>query len=92
MRWTEANLKEQLDAALKTASALLAENFLAQDRRRLIRCMELLDEAQRAIDGGAWVAHVPDATKPPATTAAEPEAVRSAGLIMRETEPARKAG
>jgi hypothetical protein len=93
LRWTEATLKEHLDAAMKTASALLAENYLAQDRRRLIKCVELLDEANRAVDGGMWIAqHLVD----PNTMASEQSEVaepsKSSSLIVRESEPARKAG
>jgi organic hydroperoxide reductase OsmC/OhrA len=55
-RWTEATLKEHIDAAVKVASALLAENYLAQDRKRLIKAIELLDEATRSLDGGIEIA------------------------------------
>ena len=92
MRWTEATLKEHLDAAIKTASALLAENYLAQDRRRLIKCVELLDEANRAIDGGVWIAQNvadPDAMVAKTDTLEPPKA---GSLIAREPEPVRKAG
>jgi hypothetical protein len=93
LRWTEAVLKEHLDAAIKTASALLVENYLAQDRRRLIKCIELLDEANRAIDGGVWIAeNVPDPNARMISQSETSEPARPASLIVRESEPARKAG
>jgi hypothetical protein len=54
-RCTEVTLKEHIDSAARTASALLAENYLAQDRNRLIHCLKFLDEATRAIEGGMWI-------------------------------------
>ena len=93
MRWTEATLKDHLAAAMKTASALLAENYLAQDRRRLIKCVELLDEANRAIDGGVWIAQ--NVVDPNAMLAEKTEGFevpKSGSLIAREPEAVRKAG
>src|SRR5438067_10598828 len=55
LRSTDVKLREHIDEAMKTAASLLADNYLAQDRRRLIRCIELLDDANKAIDGGMWV-------------------------------------
>jgi len=92
VRWTEAVLKEHLDAAIKIASALLSENYLAQDRRRLIKCIELVDEANRAIDGGVWVAHNVRDPNAMLGAQAEVEPAKPASLIIRESEPARKAG
>src|SRR5207237_4800895 len=63
LRSTDAKLREHIDAAMKTAASLLADNYLAQDRRRLIRCIELLDEANKAIDGGMWVCEEREETR-----------------------------
>ena len=78
-RWTEATLKEHIDTAVKVASALLAENYLAQDRRRLIKAIELLDEATRSLDGGMWIA--PERAEQTTVVPASPEPAKS--LIAR---------
>jgi hypothetical protein len=81
LRSTDAKLREHIDAAMKTAASLLADNYLAQDRRRLIRCIELLDEANKAIDGGMWVCEEREETRvvQPAAVAA----TKTSNLIAR---------
>jgi tRNA A37 N6-isopentenylltransferase MiaA len=91
-RWTEQTLKNHLDAAVRTASAILAENYLAQDRKRLVRCLELLDEAGRAIEGGQWIAE--ERVDPPLRGAdSAAEAPRTSGLISQRlaSDPIRQA-
>ena len=92
MRWTEATLKEHLDAAIRTASALLAENYRAQDRGQLIRCMELLDEAARIVEGGIWLAEHPHDPSTQTNHAPAPDPLRAALISRDTTDPARKAG
>lgn len=81
MRCSDVTLKEQLDTALRTASTLLSQNYLAQDRKRLIKCIELLDEANRAIDGGMWTADTPDSDSTPVVVPASAGPARASGLI-----------
>ena len=68
---------------MKTASALLADNYLAQDRKRLIRCIELLDEATKAIDGGMWIGEEREESRPVVPLAVPVQAPRPPSLIAR---------
>jgi hypothetical protein len=58
LRVTDVTLRDQIAAALRTATTLLSENYLVQDRQRLIKCIEALDQANRGIDGGMWTAEM----------------------------------
>jgi hypothetical protein len=92
--WTEATLREQIEAAVRTASALLAENYRAQDRKRLIRCTELLDDAMRSIEGGVWRAEERSEPREVAEPPREQQEPARGRLIVREMEQelVRKAG
>jgi hypothetical protein len=96
VRCSDVTLKEQLDAALRTASTLLSQNYLAQDRKRLIKCIELLDEANRAIEGGMWTADGADINTGKVVVPATVEPPRSSGLIAARAsvadEPLKQAG
>jgi hypothetical protein len=96
VRCSDVTLKEQLETAMRTASALLSQNYLAQDRKRLIRCIELLDEATRAIDGGMWTADTPDEEAAKVIAAAPSESSRGSSLIAARpavpAEPLKQAG
>ena len=70
---------------MKTASSLLADNYRAQDRKRLIRCIELLDEATKSIDGGMWIGEEREESRPVQTVAAPAQAPRPSSLIARES-------
>jgi hypothetical protein len=91
VRCSDVTLKEQLDTAVRTASTLLSQNYLAQDRKRLIRCIELLDEATRAIEGGMWIADAPDLDTGKTVVPATSETTRGSSLIaprpMLATQP-----
>ena len=87
-RVSDKILREEIDHTMKSATALLAENYLAQDRHRLIRCIELLNEATKAIEGGMWTAELaperPEYVPPPPKAAP----LSGSGLIARDTKPA----
>ena len=86
-RVSDRDLREEIDQAMKSATALLAENYLAQDRHRLIRCIELLNEATKAIEGGVWTAEF---APPPEYVAPTPKAppLTGSSLISRDKTPA----
>src|SRR5439155_24421041 len=86
-RVSDAILREQLDHAMRTATTLLSENYLAQDRHRLIRCIEAMNEATKAIEGGMWTGELaPDPGE--CAPAAAPPPPRASGLIVRDATPA----
>src|SRR4051794_16687157 len=91
VRWNHETLKDHLDAAMRTASALLAENYVAQDRRRLIHCIEQIDQAVRAIEGGVWVwEHAPAVHNLPAAPPPRPASMFA--TVVPTDEPLRHAG
>lgn len=77
---------------MRTATTLLADNYRAQDRKRLIRCLELLDEANRAIDGGMWTGEERREQDVPVAASAPAETSRSSLIAKGASEPLKQAG
>jgi hypothetical protein len=77
---------------MRTATTLLAENYLAQDRKRIIHCIDFLEQAARSIDGGMWTAEVRAEQHLAVVPAPAQESARTGGLIARAApEPVRQA-
>jgi len=87
-RVNDTLLREQIDHAMQTATTLLAENYLAQDRHRLIHCIETLNQATKSIEGGVWTADLaPDPAECAATAPKAVAPLTGSSLIARDPTP-----